>query len=175
MDRKKAGFTLMELLLAIAILGFLITVTVYSVNLGRQKGRDSQRLADLSSIVKALELYLQANGHYPPSSCGYDCEGWLVSYNTAQWDTLATALDPFIDKLPVDPVNSGCNPWVEGCYSYAYGNVGDVTYDRTYDLTAQLETKGHQESCGYKGYRWNFDDREWCGPYTTQIFEASPL
>lgn len=164
----------MELLLVIAILGFLITVTVYSVNLGRQKGRDSQRLADLSSLVKALELYANENGHYPPSSCGYDCEGWLVSYNAGQWDALRTALSPHIDKVPTDPINSACNPWVDDCFSYAYGNVGDVTNERTYDLVAQLETDNHPESCGNKGYRWNFDDREWCGPYSTQIFEASP-
>lgn len=164
----------MELLLVIAILGFLITVTTYSVNLGRQKGRDTKRMADLSSIVKALELYQTENGHYPPSSCGYDCEGWLVSYNAGQWGALETALAPHIDKVPVDPINNGCNPWVDGCYAYAYGNVGDVTNDRTYDLVAQLETNNHPESCGNRGYHWNFDDQEWCGTYSTQIFEASP-
>lgn len=174
MDNKRAGFTIMELLLTIAILGFLITVTVYSVNLGRQKSRDGQRLADLNQLVKALEFHLNETGHYPPSSCGYDCEGWSVSYDAGQWNALAAALDPFIDKLPVDPINSACNPWVDGCFSYAYGNVGDTTNDRTYDLTAQLETSGHPDSCGKKGYRWNFDNREWCGPYSDQIFEASP-
>jgi len=174
MDRKKAGFTLMELLLSLAILGFLITVTVYSVNLGRQKGRDSTRIADLSSMVKALELYANENGHYPPSSCGYDCQGWLVSYDAGQWNTLETALRPFIDKAPIDPINTDCNPWVDGCYSYAYGNVGDVTNERSYDLVAQLETQGHPESCGNRHFTWNFDDQAWCGPYSTQIYEASP-
>ena len=174
MDRKKAGFTIMELLLTLAILGFLITVTTYTVNVGRQKSRDSQRIADLNSVTKALELYLNDNGHYPPSSCGYDCEGWLVSYDEGQWGALATALAPHIDKLPLDPINTDCNPWVDECYSYAYGNVGDAANDKTYDLVTQLETKNHQESCGNKNYKWNFDDQDWCGPYSAQIYEASP-
>lgn len=165
---------MMELLLVIAILGFLITVTSYSVNLGRQKGRDSQRMADLSQITKALEMHLNETGHYPPSACGYDCQGWLVSYNDAEWNTLKTALAPYIDKLPTDPINNDCNPWVDGCYTYAYGNVGDVTNERTYDLTAQLETNNHPNSCANRHYTWYFDDQDWCGVYSEHIYEASP-
>jgi len=172
---NKTGFTLIELLLVIAIIGLLLTGSMYAINQGRQKSRDTKRIADLSTIAKALELYLQENGYYPPTGCGYDCNGYRQSYDSS-WDVLAAELEPYLgSSLPIDPINTACHPWTnDDCYSYAYGNVGRDTYGNTYDLTTHLETPGHPESCGKKNYYYAFSDIPWCGPYSDQIYEASP-
>ncbi len=171
---KKSGFTLIELLLVIAIIGLLVTGATYALNQGRQKSRDAKRIADLSTINKALSLYLNENGSYPPSPCGYDCGGWAISNNASDWANLQADLAQFMPQMPLDPVNTvACNPWEGDCYAYAYGNVGRDTQGDTYDLMALLETPGHPESCGEKGHTYYFDDRDWCGPFSEQIYEAS--
>lgn len=174
MSEKKQGFTLIELLVSIAIVGILSTVAVIGLSSTRMRARDAKRIADLKQITKALELYYNDNGHYPPAcTCTYDCNGYCRSHSP-DWLTLAAALQPYIDPLPVDPVNVNCQPWNDGCYSYAYGNVGLNSNPHTYDLLTQLEDPDHPDRCEVKGYVFYFNDVPWCGPYSGQIYEASP-
>lgn len=65
MRRKKLGFTLIELLVVIAIIGILSTLAIIALGSARQKARDSKRVADMSQIGKALELYYSDNNIYP--------------------------------------------------------------------------------------------------------------
>jgi hypothetical protein len=131
---------------------------------------------DLINIRKALDMYFADNGTYPPTGCGYDCNGYYYSVNSS-WQTLENYLRPYISSLPKDPVNNSGGPWNSGNYSYTYGN--SYRNPPRYDLTAQLETINHPLSCGQKNWKFHYDDRPWCtnfgGEYSNQIFEASPL
>lgn len=176
--RSQPGFTLIELLVVISIIGLLASIVLVALNGARVKARDAKRVADLRQIVTALELYNNDNGYYPSVPCGWDCNGYAYSFDSTTWTALQTALAPYLNKLPVDPVNSACAPWVDGCYSYTYGNVGKSTYPSQYDLTAQLEDKGSLYRCSVKNYQFYFDHRAWCtaygGAYSNQVYEASP-
>ena len=63
--KNKKGFTLIEILIVISIIGLLASVVL--VNLGgfRAKGRDSRRIADLRTLQNTLELYFGVNNKYP--------------------------------------------------------------------------------------------------------------
>lgn len=63
--RGHAGFTLVELLIVISIIGILSSITVVSVGSVRQMARDSKRLADIKQLQTALELYFNRVGGYP--------------------------------------------------------------------------------------------------------------
>lgn len=63
--RRYSGFTLIELLVVIAIIGVLSTLAIIALGSARLKARDSKRVADLSQIGKALELYYSDNNYYP--------------------------------------------------------------------------------------------------------------
>jgi type II secretion system protein G len=172
MKNSRGGFTLIELLVVIAVIGILAAVILASLNGARAKARDARRMSDMSEIVKALELYYHDNGYYPPSPCGWDCNGYATSGN-ATWDALTTALSPYI-KLPVDPINtSNGDAYITGQYVYSYGNVGRTTQRVQYDLTAQLETASPYR-CSVKQYRYDFNNILWCGSFSGQIYEASP-
>ncbi|GEM_PF-357962 len=67
LKNTKRGFTLIEILVVIAIIGILSSVVLASLAVSRAKARDARRIADLEEVKKALELYYDSNGEYPIS------------------------------------------------------------------------------------------------------------
>lgn len=64
----KKGFTLVELLIVIAILAILSAVGVANFQSARIKARDVGRKSDLQTIAKSLEAYVNDHGSYPLSN-----------------------------------------------------------------------------------------------------------
>lgn len=63
--KKQRAFTLVELLVVIAIIGILATLSLVSFNVIRSKSRDAKRIADISQMQKALEIFFSDQGRYP--------------------------------------------------------------------------------------------------------------
>ncbi|OHA85132.1 MAG: hypothetical protein A2408_00825 [Candidatus Yonathbacteria bacterium RIFOXYC1_FULL_52_10] len=163
------GFTLIELLVVISIIGLLSSVVLSSLNTARSKGRDAQRISDLTQLQKALALYYDQNGRYPNTS------GFCTSYDecsSAQgaWSSTDIAVNPlyavvaggFISKLPIDPKNTPANNVLQTTasdYSYYYSTSGT---NQTYDLVARLENAGNPNSCQIKDTAY-CDSVVWAG------------
>ena len=62
-----AGFTLIEVLVAIAIIGVVFGVIISSTNALQKNSRDTQRKADLRNIQTALQQYYADQNFYPTS------------------------------------------------------------------------------------------------------------
>jgi prepilin-type N-terminal cleavage/methylation domain-containing protein len=63
------GFTLVELLIVIAVMGILSSIVFSSVKDGREKAYLSSAKASLKNIYEAIELYIDDNnGYYPPDT-----------------------------------------------------------------------------------------------------------
>lgn len=69
------GFTLMELLIVMVLLGILIAVVSGNFATSAKKGRDSRRKADLKNIATALEAYYSDKGLYPTSTVNGEIVG----------------------------------------------------------------------------------------------------
>lgn len=70
-QRNKKAFTLIELLIVIAIIGILSSVVLVKLTVAREKARDAARLKSIKSIQSALEVYYANYGRYPRSAnCG---------------------------------------------------------------------------------------------------------
>jgi type II secretory pathway pseudopilin PulG len=61
----------MELLIVIAIIGILVSVSVVSYSSAQKKGRDARRHSDMKALQNAWEQYYADNGGNYPSSCNY--------------------------------------------------------------------------------------------------------
>lgn len=102
----KQGFTLLELLIVIAIIGILVTIATASYSSAQNKSRDARRRADVKAISNAFEqFYADNNGTYP-SSCSVSS-----TYLPA--------------GMPTDPQTG--NSYSVSCNSTSYCFCGDVT------------------------------------------------
>ncbi len=65
-NTSKKGFTLIELIVVIAIIGLLASVVMTSLSVSRARAEIAKMLTDYKSAANALELYRQSNGgQYP--------------------------------------------------------------------------------------------------------------
>lgn len=115
--QKTGGFTLIELLVVISILGFLATTVMASLNDARKKSYYAKAAADRQSLIRALELYYDDRGYYPP---GGNAIMNLTTLPGGGWNTLATHLQPYLNEMatPAFPsVGSGGNVYQGYVYS----------------------------------------------------------
>lgn len=73
--RKNAGFTLVELLVVITILGVLMSLLIPAVNSVRESARRAQCKSNLSNLGKAARLHLTAQGWFPSNGWGHNYQG----------------------------------------------------------------------------------------------------
>ncbi len=120
--RRRAGFSLMEILLAIALMGIIMSVLV--VGFGDVLGANEKKAAEMfvkHSVKPSLTRYRMDMGSYPSSA-----EGLAVLLNAPSGDKASRWSGPYVDELPNDPWG---NP-----YQYACPGVHNT---KGYDLWSQ--------------------------------------
>ena len=99
LPRKSSSraFTLVELLIVLAIIGLLSSVVLSSTSVSRTKARDMRRIGDLKEIQLALAIYYDVNKLYPAS---------LASLVTDKYLSVIPS-DPDSTKIYEYQLNSG--------------------------------------------------------------------
>ena len=119
--KKQGGFTLLELLIVIVIIGILALLIIPNITSAPKKARDTKRKTDVTTVRKSLEEYFVNNNVYPSSSGSLGASGVLAE--------LQAGSAPILKTIPTDPKNSGVY-----VYTYTPANT-----DSTYTLKACLE------------------------------------
>lgn len=153
MSIKSRGFTIVELLIVIVVIAVLAAISMVAYSGMQQRARDSQRLQDVATITKALELYYIDNGQYPASGCGSVCpspkkinSSWATT-SDGSWSILEAALVPkYISSLPKDPQASVTSEaGIYGGFNYDYvlpgGGWCSAPYGQLYLLSYRLESQ----------------------------------
>ena len=161
---KKAGFTLIELLVVIAIIGILSSVVLASLNTARAKSRDARRIADLSQIQKALELFYDANRQYPQPSQGWNTwSGHCPDYGNND-NYIVGLASTYIPVLPKDPIyDSGYQ-----CYLYR-SDTGGQNYILLAHTTMETIVGGDPSAAGNPSHI-QASDRACCVQPTIAVY-----
>jgi general secretion pathway protein G len=111
LPRENTGFTLIELMIVIGIVGTLIATTTLAYGNYLKDTRDAKRKLDLEEIRLSLEKYRTNTSTYPEAN---------------EFSLIQT--EGYIAEIPEDPLSP------QQSYTYEYDSTQDM-----YQLSAELE------------------------------------
>ena len=110
--RRSAGFTLVEIMVVVVILGVLAVLIVPRVVGRTEEARAAAAKHDIAAIMQSLKLYRLDNGRYPTND-----QGLQALVTKPQAGPAASNWRSYLDKLPKDPWGNAyqyVNPGVKG-------------------------------------------------------------
>ena len=136
----KKGFTLVELLIVIAIIGILASIALVAFRSSQIRSRDAQRKSDLKQIANSLELLYADYSQYPPSNVSGQIMGCNFSVGgsvACSWGSgsLSDGKTTYFKVLPKDP---------SGGQTYFYRTVNVGGANQGFQLYAHLENSEDQ-------------------------------
>lgn len=146
----RKGFTIIELLVVVAIIGILAAIILATLASPRDRANDASRLQAVKEIQKALQLYVANNGYFPAGN------------ETA----LSAALVP--TYLPSIPAPSGTTIQYQALTSPTTGGVcNSGTNCQSYHLGVSLT-----QSAGSKTMLSDKDGENVVGPTSGTTFDG---
>ena len=98
---RQAGFTLIEIMVVVVILGILAAIVAPNVISRIDEASITRAKQDIRNIESALKLYYMDNSRYPTTDQG------LEALTTRPNDpTVRNWRGPYLDRLPRDPWNN---------------------------------------------------------------------
>jgi prepilin-type N-terminal cleavage/methylation domain-containing protein len=107
MKKTTSGFTIVELLVVIVVIGVLAAIVIVAYNGIQQRAENSKNIAGVNQIINLMKLYKATNGTYPSAGTGitYNClgvgypsnicdkaaDGSTQASNSSTFDTALTA------------------------------------------------------------------------------------
>ena len=93
MTGRRRGFTLLELLVVMAIIATLLTIAVPRYNRSLQRSREAILKQDLTTLRESIDKFYGDTGKYPP--------------------TLAVLVERhYLRSIPVDPIAKSADKWI---------------------------------------------------------------
>lgn len=120
--QRRVGFSLIELLVVISIIGIIATFAYVSFGEARAQSRDDIRKSDVRQLQLAIELYRAQNGEYPDAGCSASAGDWVASSD--------------FSPVPADID-------IDNCTNYIDGLVPDYIGELPTEVSANPQNKGY--------------------------------
>ncbi len=134
------GFTLIELMVTIAIIAILAAVGIVVYSTAQKTSRISKRAQDLEALRTALELYKSATGSFPNAA---------TAGTFACISTNLTGLAPsYMPVLPADPLDNG-NAGGTNCYEYTSNLTAASSEYKIRTKSSIYGTSGEMDSAAF--------------------------
>ncbi len=124
--KHNKGFTLVELIVVISIIGILSSLLVANFMNVRYKTRDAVRKKDLNQIQLALEVYKNDAGNYPSTLYATSCP------TSSSLESSSGTV--YMEKIPCDPLDKS---------NYVYER--NTSTDLRYTLSICIENENDQD------------------------------
>lgn len=134
---KQTGFTIVELLIVIVVIGILAAITIVAYNGVQQRARDIDRKSDIAALVKAMTAWSTQTGKLPVQTGGGYADGgtgWVYAAGYANnIETILENAGVLSGNVrdPQTPVGNG---------SYMFYQCNTSTKKDVYGFFARLET-----------------------------------
>ncbi len=150
---KKRGFTLIELVVVMAIIVVIASVVMFALVKSKAKVRDQQRIADLNTIAQSLSQYYSdyhsypyfeaaksKNGIFARDESGYCFDDYKCIYSAAQGSSWRVFLDSYLKSRPTSPKRG-----LSWQYFYASSNSTDMP-PTNFAVAVKLEGSNYRVS-----------------------------
>jgi general secretion pathway protein G len=153
-QNRQSGFTIVELMIVIVIIGILAGLVITQIIGATAKARDTERKTDLDQVSNQLEVYYAKNGFYPTLNNVNNATGmttWRAGNNFSAGDAAKSLADP--SNASTTTLSTTAPTAVGGAYSYvptpsgctagtdtAGATITSATPCTGYALTAWLES-----------------------------------
>ena len=134
--RKDKGFTIVELLIVIVVIGILATLVIVTFSGIQQRARNTKRQTDINTVASHVEAYFADNGKYPT----------LANMNDNAFRTTSLkGLDPAAMKDPKGAAATLVGAPVADSYAYEVtDDAGDPCDNSTTDCTKYTLTATYE-------------------------------